>query len=158
MKPVRNWNLSDKEWEEHTWEYLLTRDDNLLESLWASLQDIKDPGITNEGRNSYGHRQKWTNVELSLELPTWRNISNNTSSPLSPLLLAPCLATSVSAPNVKLMDICRVSVGIGYAPIADFSTPVINSTPPLTSNPDNFPVPLTNPGTYKSVVLNGNCE
>ncbi|CCM06101.1 uncharacterized protein FIBRA_08349 [Fibroporia radiculosa] len=47
-EPVGNWNSSDKEWEEDTWEYLLTRDDNLLESLWASLQDIKDPGVTNE--------------------------------------------------------------------------------------------------------------
>lgn len=47
-EPVGNWNLSDKEWEEDTWEYLLTRDDNLLESLWASLQDIKDPGVADE--------------------------------------------------------------------------------------------------------------
>ncbi|CCM06780.1 uncharacterized protein FIBRA_09079 [Fibroporia radiculosa] len=45
---VGNWNCSDKEWEEDTWEYLLMRDDNLLESLWASLQDIKDAGVTNE--------------------------------------------------------------------------------------------------------------
>ncbi|CCM07003.1 uncharacterized protein FIBRA_09321 [Fibroporia radiculosa] len=47
-EPVGNWNQSDKEWEEDTTEYLLTRDDNLLESLWALLQDIKDAGVTNE--------------------------------------------------------------------------------------------------------------
>ncbi|CCM06871.1 uncharacterized protein FIBRA_09179 [Fibroporia radiculosa] len=47
-EPVENWNSLDKEWEEDTWEYLLTRDDNLLESLWASLQDIKDPGMADE--------------------------------------------------------------------------------------------------------------
>ncbi|CCM07061.1 uncharacterized protein FIBRA_09383 [Fibroporia radiculosa] len=47
-EPVGNWNSSDKEWEEDTGEYLLMRDDNLLEGLWALLQDIKDPGIVNE--------------------------------------------------------------------------------------------------------------
>ncbi|CCM07152.1 uncharacterized protein FIBRA_09490 [Fibroporia radiculosa] len=47
-EPVGNWNQSDREWEEDTWEYLLMRDDNLLESLWVSLQDIKDPGVANE--------------------------------------------------------------------------------------------------------------
>ncbi|CCM07140.1 uncharacterized protein FIBRA_09476 [Fibroporia radiculosa] len=47
-EPVGNWNQSDKEWEENTTEYLLTWDDNLLESLWASLQDIKDTGVTDE--------------------------------------------------------------------------------------------------------------
>ncbi|CCM07267.1 uncharacterized protein FIBRA_09615 [Fibroporia radiculosa] len=46
--PIGNWNSSDKEWEEDTWEYLLTQDDNLLESLWALLQDIRDPGVTNK--------------------------------------------------------------------------------------------------------------
>ncbi|CCM06963.1 uncharacterized protein FIBRA_09277 [Fibroporia radiculosa] len=43
--PVGNWNSSDKEWEEDTWEYLLMQDNNLLESLWALLQDIRDPGV-----------------------------------------------------------------------------------------------------------------
>ncbi|CCM07071.1 uncharacterized protein FIBRA_09395 [Fibroporia radiculosa] len=47
-EPVGNWNSLDLDWEEDTWEYLLTRDDNLLESLWASLQDIQDPGMINE--------------------------------------------------------------------------------------------------------------
>ncbi|CCM06843.1 uncharacterized protein FIBRA_09146 [Fibroporia radiculosa] len=47
-EPVGNWNSLDKEWEEDTWEYLLMRDDNVLESLWASLQDLRDPGLTNE--------------------------------------------------------------------------------------------------------------
>ncbi|CCM06302.1 uncharacterized protein FIBRA_08553 [Fibroporia radiculosa] len=47
-EPVGNWNQSDKEWEEDTWEYLLTQDDNLLESLWALLQDIKDLGVTDK--------------------------------------------------------------------------------------------------------------
>ncbi|CCM06988.1 uncharacterized protein FIBRA_09304 [Fibroporia radiculosa] len=36
-EPVGNWNQLCKEWEEDTWEYLLMQDDNLLESLWASL-------------------------------------------------------------------------------------------------------------------------
>ncbi|CCM07115.1 uncharacterized protein FIBRA_09449 [Fibroporia radiculosa] len=57
-EPVGNWDSSDKEWEEDTWEYLLTQDDNLLESLWASLQDIKDPGVTYEGWNSFVQKKK----------------------------------------------------------------------------------------------------
>ncbi|CCM06937.1 uncharacterized protein FIBRA_09251 [Fibroporia radiculosa] len=41
-------DLTNMDWEEDTWEYLLTREDSLLESLWASLQDIRDPGVTDE--------------------------------------------------------------------------------------------------------------
>ncbi|CCM07202.1 uncharacterized protein FIBRA_09543 [Fibroporia radiculosa] len=51
-----------------------------------------------------------------------------------------------------------LSVGIGYVPIADSYTLVINSALLSMFNPDNSLVPLTNLGTYKNDVLNGNSE
>ncbi|CCM06970.1 uncharacterized protein FIBRA_09284 [Fibroporia radiculosa] len=151
-------NSLDKEWEENTWEYLLTRDDNLLESFWALLQDIKDPGVANERRNSFVHKEKWTNVELSFEPPTWRKNLNNMNSPSSLPLLWPCPTVFVSVLNVRLMVICRVNVGIGCFPSADSCTLTINSAPPPTFNLDSFPAPPMNPDTYKNIVLNGNSK
>ncbi|CCM07026.1 uncharacterized protein FIBRA_09345 [Fibroporia radiculosa] len=142
-EPVGNWNASDKEWEEDTWEYLLMWDDNLLESLWASLQDIKDPGVTDE-------------------VDRFRAINKNTSNAmsflLSLLLLVPCSAAFVSVPNVRSTVIFKVSVGIGYAPIADSYALVINSALPPIYNLDNSLVPPTNLDTYRSAALDGNSE
>ncbi|CCM06893.1 uncharacterized protein FIBRA_09203 [Fibroporia radiculosa] len=124
--------------------------------LWALLQDIKDPGGTDEEWNSFTHKARWTNIELDLELPTRRNNLSNTNSPSSLPLLVPCPAVFTSVPNAKLMIIFRVSAGIGCVPIVGSITLVTNSVLPTMYSLDNSLVSLRNPGIYKSVVLNGN--
>ncbi|CCM07214.1 uncharacterized protein FIBRA_09559 [Fibroporia radiculosa] len=152
---VGNWNQSDREWEEDTWEYLLTRDDNLLERLWASLQDIKDPGVTDKVNR---FRAVDAKIDLLLATRRSRNTLNNMSSQLSLLPLVPCLAIFASVLNAKPMVTFKVSVGTGYALIADSSILVTNSAPMPTSSLDNSPVLRTNPDTYRSVALNGNSD
>ncbi|CCM07220.1 uncharacterized protein FIBRA_09565 [Fibroporia radiculosa] len=148
-EPVGNWNQSDKEWEEDTWEYLLTRDDNLLESLWASLQDIKDPGVTDEV-------DRFRAVDAKIDLLLAARQSNNMNSPLSLPLPAQCLADFASVPSAKPKVIFRVSVGIGYALRADSYILNIHSATPLPWNLGKYPAPSRSLDIYKSVVPSGN--
>ncbi|CCM07247.1 uncharacterized protein FIBRA_09593 [Fibroporia radiculosa] len=119
---VGNWNTSDKEWEEDTWEYLLTQDDNLLESLWASLQDIRDPGVTDEvdqfraidtkidlllaAQRSIGAELLCTKEEMS-QCQTHLKAANLEERlechrfSIINLLLVPCPAAFTSVPNVR---------------------------------------------------------
>ncbi|CCM07148.1 uncharacterized protein FIBRA_09486 [Fibroporia radiculosa] len=167
-EPVGNWNSSDKEWEEDTWEYLLTRDDNLLESLWALLQDIKDPGVTDEVDCFRAVDAKIdlllaTQQSIGVELIRAQGEIDQCRTQLQAANLEECLEqhkfsiiTPPSGTMPHCLHFCTKCEVNGH--LQNSYILIINSTPPPTSNLDNFPVPLTNLGIYRSIAHNGNCE